>query len=198
MNTLGRKLFAHLILCFFCLVGTMVEAGEHSSSTGHSGKSWILSAGYGITHNGMGETKVDVETVDVVVGRETFLTENFGRGLFYGRHSLVVEVPLSFVVVPWEEPMIGLNFLARWTFESSEKTKPYVFAGGGPVYTNAKIKGLGSKVNGNYQYGLGVRFPSRIGDEFVIEYHFHHISNMNTKDPNDPLNSSKLLFGVRF
>jgi len=199
MNFYGWHRSTGLILCCFCcLICSLAQAGDARSTPGDSEKAWILSAGYGITHKGMGQTQINVETVDLVVGRETFLTENFGSGMLYGRHSLVVELPLSFVVDPWEDPMIGVNFLARWTFESLEDTKPYLFAGGGPIFTDAKIKGLGSNLNGNYQWGVGLRFPSRIGHELVVEYRFHHISNMNTKDPNEPLNSSKLLLGIRF
>ncbi len=146
----------------------------------------------------MGKTQINVETIDFVVGYEKFLTDTFGPSLLKGRHSFVVEVPIHFIVDPWEDPMIGMNFLARWTFETNPKIKPYIFGGGGPVYTEANIQGLGSKLNGNWQFGGGINVPSFNNNDLIFEYRFHHISNLGTRDPNDSLNSSKVLVGMKF
>jgi lipid A 3-O-deacylase len=173
-------------------------AEEGGASLKKVESNWTLLSGYGITHNGMGKTQINVETFDLVLGHEKKLTGTIGSGAIKGYHSFVVELPVHFVVDPWEDPMFGLNFLARWTFESNDKVQPYIFGGGGPVYTDAKIKGLGSHLNGNWQFGLGLNLPSFASRDFVVEYRFHHISNLNTKTPNDSLNSSKLLFGVKF
>jgi opacity protein-like surface antigen len=68
--------------------------------------------------------------------------------------------------------------------------------GGGFIYTEAEIPGLGSKYNGNYQGGAGILY--RLNSKYFLnaEYRFHHVSNLNTEKPNDPLNSSKFLIGV--
>ena len=189
-------LFAVAVIVNISPVSVKADADNQSSSTPE--KAWYILSGYGITHNGMGKTQINVETIDFVVGYEKFLTEIFGPPLLKGRHSLVVELPLHFVVDPWEAPMIGINFLARWTFETNRKIKPYIFGGGGPVYTEANIQGLGADLNGNWQFGGGINIPSSKNSELICEYRFHHISNMNTKDPNDSLNSSKILIGIRF
>ncbi len=183
---------------FFVFACSAAYADENEPSSLDKEKPWVVLCGYGITHNGMGSTQINVETVDFVVGYEKYLTKILGPALFKGRHSLVVEVPVHFVVDPWEDPMIGLNFLGRWTFESNGKIKPYVFGGGGPVYTDADIQGLGANLNGNWQFGVGMHLPSPCGRDLVLEYRFHHISNMSTKSPNDALNSSRILMGVRF
>ena len=63
---------------------------------------------------------------------------------------------------------------------------------------DADIQGVGTELNGNYQFGIGLRLPYTDENDFVAEYRFHHISNGGREDPNDPLNSSKLLFGITF
>ncbi len=94
--------------------------------------------------------------------------------------------------------MTGMNFLACWDFTAFNKIVPYIFAGGGPLYTNLDIPGLGKELNGNYQSGLGVHYfiEKNLSIDFNVRQ--HHISNAGTADPNEPLNSSKILFGLSF
>ena len=197
-NTFLVRSFYIFLLLVFVLSAHVSIAEEVESSLKTTNKSWEVLVGYGATHTDLGETKADVETIDVVVGYEKFITRIFGASILKGRHSFMIELPVHFVVDPSESPMIGINFLARWTFESGEHIKPYIFGGGGPVYTDADIPGLGSNLNGNWQVGVGLKFSSTRKYDTVIEYRFHHISNMGTDEPNDPLNSSKILLGLRF
>ena len=94
--------------------------------------------------------------------------------------------------------MIGLNFLASYTFTANEKWRPYIFGGGGPVYSFADIPGMGADLNGNYQFGIGLEYDMSIEHHLLFEYRYHHISNAGSENPNDPLNSCKLLIGVTF
>ena len=165
---------------------------------GRSDSGWAILGGYGTSHKGMGKTRVDVETLDLVLRYERILTDAIGTAWYRGHHSFLVELPVHFVVDPSESPMVGMNFLACWNFEGDGTLQPYLFAGGGPVYTDADISGLGAELNGNYQFGAGLRHPYTDENDFMVEYRFHHISNGGREDPNDPLNSSKILFGITF
>jgi len=91
-----------------------------------------------------------------------------------------------------------MNFLASYTFTAGEQLRPYLFGGGGPVYNFADIPGMGARLNGNYQFGLGLDYRMNQGRSFLLEIRYHHISNGGSDDPNDPLNSCKLLFGITF
>jgi len=189
-----------LIIFTLCLLGSipLARAADSSVQTTRPESHWSLLAGYGATHTNLGKTKAHVETVDLVLGYERFLSKTFGPSFLNGRYSTVIELPVSFVVDPWESPIYAINFLARWTFSSQGDIEPYLFGGGGPVYTDAHIPGLGSNLNGNWQFGTGIHFGGANRRQFILEYRFHHISNLGRKDPNDPLNSSKILFGTRF
>lgn len=159
---------------------------------------WSLLAGYGETHPDLGKTKTRVETIDVVLRYEVPLTASLGRSWYQGHHALLVELPVSFAVYPHTDPMVGLTCLASWYFTPRRSWQPYLFAGGGIVYTGADIDGLGSELNGNWQAGAGVRYAVTGETNFFLEYRFHHISNLGTRQPNDPLNSSKLMLGITF
>ena len=156
---------------------------------------WMLLTGYGATHPGLGKTREYVETVDAVL-RYTRKFKDTGRNWYRGSHELLIELPVSFVINPDTAPIFAINFLASWTLRTWQRFLPYCFAGGGPVYTEADIPGMGSNFNGNYQAGCGIRYQTENGPQFALEYRFHHISNLGLKSPNDPLNSSKFLFGV--
>lgn len=160
--------------------------------------SWGFLGGYGISHKNLGKTKVQAQVVDFIPQYERVLLSDVGSSWYRGHHLLILELPFSLFVDPDFSPMIGMNILGGWTFDASDTLRPYLFGGGGILYTNADIPGLGSEVNGNWQFGGGVRYRLNRENWLKIEYRFHHISNTGAKDPNDPLNSSKILVGITF
>ena len=95
--------------------------------------------------------------------------------------------------------MVGVNLLAAYTFTAHPVWQPYIFGGGGILYSFADIPGMGSDWNGNYQFAGGLR---RMLDDpihaLIFEVRYHHISNAGTEDPNVPLNSIKLMIGYTF
>ena len=155
----------------------------------------MLMAGGGATHAGYGETTEYVETIDVLV-RHSLQLFSFGRDWWRFGHEWLVEIPFHYVIVPDKGLMVGANFLGCLTWQPSRAVCPYVFGGGGPIYVDADIPGVGADINGNYQFGLGVRARVNRRVWIAAEYRFHHVSNGNRVDPNTPLNSSKVLIGV--
>ncbi|MFA5394200.1 MAG: acyloxyacyl hydrolase [Candidatus Ratteibacteria bacterium] len=139
-----------------------------------------------------------METIDFVYRYGYFLSEETGKAWYRGRQELLVEVPFSFVQSPRDGQMMGISFLACRNFTSSRKIVPYVFAGGGPVYTNLNIPDLGTELNGNYQAGAGLRFFVSDRISLDLNCRFHHISNADTAKPNIPLNSTKFFLGISF
>jgi lipid A 3-O-deacylase len=160
--------------------------------------SWSLLAGYGTSHPGLGETKIRVETIELIARHERILTKNRGSSWYQGDHSLLLELPVHLMLSPDSGAMVGLNFLANWTFTAADTLRPYIFAGGGPLYIATEIQGMGTRLNGNYQFGTGLRYRTGAGRSLNFEYRFHHVSNAGRRKPNEPLNSSKLLVGITF
>ncbi|MBW1636309.1 MAG: acyloxyacyl hydrolase [Deltaproteobacteria bacterium] len=188
-------LFFVLILAF----GTLLSAGlARSTGFDTSQDSWAVLTGYGQSFPGWGETSQRVHTVDLIPRYEHRIFDDIGSGWYQGFHSLLVEIPLSFVVSSDVSAMVGMNFLACYTFTAGQRWNPYLFGGGGPLYSFADIKGMGSDFNGNYQFGFGVKHHWRQEHDLLFELRYHHISNGGSKEPNDPLNSCKILFGITF
>jgi lipid A 3-O-deacylase len=170
--------------------------------------------GYGSSYPGWGETKERVETIDLAVRYEIPKYMDLGSSWYKGYHSVLIEVPVHFLINRTGWPMTGLNFLANYTFTAWERFHPYIFAGGGPLYVSADIPGMGSHFPGNYQAGIGLRYPlesqhdllfevryhhvSKSQHDLLFEVRYHHVSNANTADPNDPLNSLKFMIGYTF
>jgi len=94
--------------------------------------------------------------------------------------------------------MIGVNFLACYTFTVNKQWQPYIFGGGGPVYIFADIPGMGTNLTGNYQFGIGLEYLLNRQNHLLFEYRYHHISNAGTAEPNEPLNSCKFIIGITF
>ena len=188
----------HIPLIVCCgLLGTLFISAGQAEAADHT-RVWSVLAGYGTSHPGWGQTKERVETIDLTLRYSHVLKSDIGSSWYQGYHSLLLEIPVHLVVNPDLSPMIGINFLACYTFAANNQYLPYIFAGGGPLYTNADIQGMGSHWNGNYQFGAGLRYKINARHDVLFEFRFHHVSNGGQKDPNDPLNSTKFLAGFTF
>ncbi len=159
---------------------------------------WAILVGYGQSFPGWGQTTERVETFDFIPRYNHLVFDHIGSGWYQGFHSLLLEIPVSFVVSPDDSAMVGINFLATYTFTTDQKWQPYLFGGGGPVYSFADIPGMGADLNGNYQFGIGIKYDLENSHKLLFELRYHHISNGGSREPNDPLNSAKILLGLTF
>jgi lipid A 3-O-deacylase len=189
--------FAAFALMLF-LAASPSFAGKQELGADKASGHWTISAGYGVTHPGLGATKTKVETADLIFSYGHYLTKEAGRSWYKGRHEIIIELPVHLVVSPETTPMVGITFLACWTFTASKTLTPYIFGGGGLIYTDLNVPELGRRLNGTHQVGMGVHYFFRKNTSLDFSYRFHHISNAGTAKPNGPLNSSKILLGISF
>ncbi len=159
---------------------------------------YTILTGYGITHRGFGQTRTQVQTFDIIGRFGRFLSGEIGTGWYKGRHELLVELPLHLAVDPKVSPMVGGYLLGCWKFTSLKEFIPYVFAGGGILYVDLGLPTMGSRLDFSYQGGTGLQYFMRKNMAVNLEYRYHHISNAGTAEPNEPLNSSKVLLGVSY
>lgn len=159
---------------------------------------WSLLGGGGMSHTSWGLTTEDVETIDLVLRYQHVLNRTIGRSWWQGNHEFWIELPLIDVIKPNSGGMVMMNFLVSWVFNASSTFQPYLFAGGGPLYTWADIEGVGSDLCGNYLGGGGFRIPFGVRWAFNLEARYHHISNLGLAEPNVPINSSKFYSGLTF
>ncbi len=196
--TLKQKIFW---TCFFITLVTGIFFTKHfarADDLDTVDDNWAILFGYGQSVPGWGETTQRVETIDVIPRYSHVIFDDIGSSWYRGYHSLLLEVPVSVVVNPDVSSIVGINFLATYTFIAAEQWHPYIFGGGGPVYSFADISGMGAEFNGNYQFGVGLKYPWTARNSMLFELRYHHISNGGSEEPNEPLNSYKLLFGITF
>jgi len=185
-----------LLLLFSCTVFQADSAGAAGIDT--SKDSWGVLAGYGRSFPGWGQTTERVETIDLVPRYNHVIFADLGSGWYRGFHSIMLELPVHLVISPDTSGMAGMNFLACYTFTAGNELRPYLFGGGGPVYSFADIPGMGSELNGNYQFGIGLEYNFTKDHDLLFEIRYHHVSNGGSEEPNEPLNSGKLLLGITF
>lgn len=155
--------------------------------------------GYGISHIGFGETRHQVQTLDTILRAGYFLSDDTGKGSWYqGRHEVLLELPYHLAVDHGGRSMVGGYLLGHWRFTSLDSLVPYVFAGGGPLYVDLGLPSMGTKLCFSYQGGTGLQILIDKKTALNMEYRYHHISNAGTANPNEPINSSKILFGISF
>lgn len=189
-----------LVLFFFHLAGSEADAagGEERLFFPAASSEYSFLAGYGITHKGFGATRTRVQTVDFIGRYGYFLSDQMGHGWYRGQFEHVVELPLHLVVDPRTRIMTGANLLANWKFTglAQDRLFPYAFAGGGVLFVDLGLPTMGSRLDFSYGGGTGLQYLWRKDLAFSGEYRYHHISNADTAEPNEPLNSSKILFGI--
>ena len=191
-----RCSFLVAFLSVFFIIQTASASSAFKFDT--SKDTWAFLVGYGQSIPGWGQTTERVQTIDLVPRYDHVIFDNVGSGWLRGQYSTMVELPVHVVVSPVESAMVALNFLARYTFTADKNLHPYIFGGGGPVYSFADIPGMGAKWNGNYQFGLGIDRPISETHSVLVEIRYHHISNAGSAEPNVPLNSVKFLVGLTF
>lgn len=175
-----------------------MAAGDEVFRSNATGEFGVLT-GYGTSHKGFGATEHQVQTWDLIPRWGWFMSGELGRGSWYqGRHETVFELPLHLAVSHGGRGMVGLYALAHWRFTSLYRLAPYVFAGGGPVYVDLGLPTMGTRFCFSYQGGTGVQYFLDKSTALDTQYRYHHISNAGTASPNEPLNSSKFLFGMSF
>lgn len=189
----------HTTFLFFLLLSSAFRPATADATFIDTSKdSWGVLGGYGQSFPGWGQTSQRVKTIDLVPRYTHLIFDDIGSGWYRGFHSILLEVPFHLVVSPDVSSMIGMNFLACYTFTAGQEMRPYLFGGGGPVYSFADIPGMGAELNGNYQFGIGLEYATSQSHNLLLELRYHHISNGGSEEPNDPLNSAKLLIGVTF
>ena len=188
----------NIIICCFSLIAVLSLPVDQAQATDTRPNSWAFLGGYGQSIPGWGQTTQRVETIDLIPRYNHIVFDEIGSGWYKGFHSALFEFPVSLILNPERSAMVGINFLACYTFTGNEQWQPYIFGGGGPVYIFADIPGMGTKLNGNYQFGIGLEYFLNKQNHLLFEYRYHHISNAGTAEPNEPLNSSKFIIGITF
>jgi lipid A 3-O-deacylase len=191
---------ACLISLMILLPGCAEAAAQEVPPFPVASSEYSFQLGYGITHRGFGATRTQVQTVDFIGRFGYFLSDEMGRGWYRGQFEHVVELPLHLAVDPKTRIMTGGNVLAKWDFTGVKETGfvPYVFTGGGILYVDLGLHTMGSKLDFSYGGGTGVQYLFSKNMAASFEYRYHHISNASTAEPNEPLNSSKVLIGISY
>jgi opacity protein-like surface antigen len=187
-----------LLALLLLAVAAPVHAG---TAPGTAAGEYTFLTGYGITHRGFGATRTQVQTWDAILRYGHFLSDEVGQGHWYqGRHELLVELPFHLAVDHGDRVMTGGYLLGSWKFTGLDEKRlyPYAFAGGGVLFVDLGLPTMGTRLDFSYQGGTGIQYLIRPDLALTAEYRYHHVSNAGTAEPNEPLNSSKVLFGITF
>ncbi len=90
----------------------------------------------------------------------------------------------------------GLSILLRYNFLSSKKWVPYLEIGGGIGTLDFDLRDQADGLIFYPQAGLGLHYFVTSDLSVDLGWRFHHMSNANSKFPNNSINASLLLFGV--
>ncbi len=89
----------------------------------------------------------------------------------------------------------GLSLLLRYNFLSSKQWVPYMEIGGGIGVLDFDLKDQADGLIFYPQAGLGMHYFATDNLSLDFGWRFHHMSNANSKLPNNSINASLVLFG---
>lgn len=185
-----------IIIALLIIISRALPVSAENPASRATGEYGVLT-GYGISHIGFGETRHQVQTFDLILRAGFFLSNEVGKGSWYqGRHEVMLELPYHLALERGGRSMAGGYLLGHWRFTGLDKVVPYVLAGGGPLYVDLGLPTMGTKLCFSYQGGTGLQYFIDSKTALNLEYRYHHISNAGTAEPNEPINSSKILLGV--
>ncbi len=189
----------HALCVAVLIILSLPHAASADNTASTAAGEYGVLTGYGISHIGFGATRHQVQTWDLILRAGFFLSDEVGKGSWYqGRHEVLLELPYHMAVDHGGRSMVGGYVLGHWRFTSLDTFVPYVFAGGGPLYVDLGLPTMGTKLCFSYQGGTGLQYFIDKKTALNFEYRYHHISNAGTAEPNEPINSSKVLVGVSF
>jgi opacity protein-like surface antigen len=191
------KTILPLLFVLFVLLFPLNTRADNITSTAKSEFGFL--AGFGSSFVGFGTTQHQVQTLDAILRAGFFMSDEVGKDSWYqGRHEILLELPYHLAVNYGGRSMVGGYMLGHWRFTSLDKVVPYVLAGGGPLFVDLGLPTMGTKLCFSYQGGAGLQYLIDKNTALSLEYRYHHISNAGTANPNEPINSNKILMGISF
>jgi len=128
------------------------------------------------------------------------LTEPVGAGWYQGQLSLGAEVIAFHTTEPLTAYGVGFTPKLVYTSTAFGQIRPFLEAGGGPVWTD-----LGGRVPeqpGQFNFlvwgGIGASYQMTPAWALAAGYRVMHISNAGTRDPNSGLNFGLPFLGLSY
>lgn len=182
-----------LLLCMLPLTATALPAPD----------AWVL--GVGQSFKGWGDTETQPLTMEWgarwIVPIRTQDPARSRIGL--QRHEFWLEPAWAFIATPTydsnriDNSWLRLSFVGAFAFPLNSQNSLLVTLGGGPTLLFTSIPGMGSRLNGHYQLGIGVERQWGRGT-ITLELRYHHVSNLDRAQPNLPLNGLQCMLGFGF
>lgn len=168
-----------------------------------SGKQEVaLAVGYAISLPLGGKTP-DIEDIQYV-----FLAPRWGIGItdplgeesawYRGNFELLAEGQFLFETEPKSGFAGGFAILFRYNFLPHGKFIPFVEAGAGTLGLDFDVAGQRDGFNFLPQAGLGFHYFVSERTALSAEWRWFHISNADTRMPNDGIDSSMFIIGASF
>ena len=198
----------------FALTATSVFAGHELTAPGKETKAVVepspfekgrhefqLGLGYNFAINSDTATRPDIQDLNLYARYGWMLTSPSGGGIFRGNLELLAELFVGGVTSGPGDIMAGASLLLRYNFvQENSKWVPYFQIGVGGVYSDIyedKVQRLvGQAIEFNLQGGFGLRYLINNHLAAYLEANYRHISNADTADRNNGLNSIGVQAGV--
>jgi hypothetical protein len=113
-----------------------------------------------------------------------------------GNLDLVVEPFVNLIISPDTNVEIGSNFLVKYTFSLTRKTKPYIKGGLGILYMSQHTREQATQYNFLPQICLGFHYFFEEKKALSFECRYRHLSNSSIKYPNKGIDAYLVLGGI--
>jgi len=113
-----------------------------------------------------------------------------------GETEFLTEVFINTVTSPDSNAEVGFDLLVKYAYPVTDRINPYFFTGGGVLYMTQHTVEQSTQYNFIPQIGGGISYDLKENITIDLEYRYRHLSNADTKTPNDGINVNMYLIGV--
>jgi len=115
-----------------------------------------------------------------------------------GETEFIMEPFINTVISPDSNLEVGFDLLVKYSYPVTKRISPYFFTGGGVIFITQHTNEQATQYNFIPQLGGGISYDLNKNRTINFEYRYRHLSNANTKEPNDGINVNMFLVGITY
>ena len=113
-----------------------------------------------------------------------------------GETEFLAEPFINTIISPDSNLEVGFDLLVKYSYPVTNRISPYFFTGGGVIFMTQHTNEQSTQFNFIPQLGGGISYDLTENRTISLEYRYRHLSNADTKAPNDGINVNMFLIGV--
>jgi lipid A 3-O-deacylase len=198
-KALSQLVLMLTMVLFLTVIPGATMAADEKGDGKRAGGPWLTEAGF---ISGYGDASLDEGVYRVVL-----LMGHFAKDITHfipvlkdhrGRLSFFLEPQFNYVLKPAGDIEFGLGIGFQYAYPVWERISPYILVVSGPQDISVNSSTQANGLNFSSAIGVGVYFSLTKNMALNLGYRHRHVSNADTKKPNEGIDSELGILGLSY